>query len=98
MDHADVFVYMGGEVPDDVPHVRVHKSVKITITQYAFRHSLVSIEMHDGVEIIKNDAFYGCLALRRIKLSSVSVIEENAFYECWALEDVEFGDKLEIIE
>jgi len=37
------------------------------------------------------------LALRRIKLSSVSVIEENAFYECWALEDVEFGDKLEII-
>ena len=47
----NVFVYMGGdqEVPRDVTHVRVHKSVKIISTR-AFQnfHHLVSIEMHDG--------------------------------------------------
>ncbi len=56
MDHADdgddddVFVYMGGhqEVPRDVTHVRVHKSVKI-IRARAFMHcrNLVSIAMHE---------------------------------------------------
>ena len=45
MDHADdeddndVFMYMGGDqrVPDDVTHIRVHKSVKI-IRREAFRN------------------------------------------------------------
>ena len=49
-DDDDVFVCMGGdqEVPRDVTHVRIHKSVKI-IGRYAFREcrNLVSIEMHD---------------------------------------------------
>jgi hypothetical protein len=62
MDHAEdgdddeVFVYMGGDqaVPRDVTHVRIHKSVKI-ITRRAFMNcrKLVSIEMHDGVELLK---------------------------------------------
>jgi hypothetical protein len=108
-DHADdegdndndVFVYMGGNqrVPEDVTHVRVHKSVKI-IRGRAFMgcRNLVSIEMHDGVEIIEKYAFWGCKFLRGIKLPGVRVIEESAFYNCTALVDVEFGDKLETIE
>ena len=52
----DVFVYMGGyqEVPLNVKHIRIHKSVKI-IRRHAFGEyvHLVSIEMHDGVEIIE---------------------------------------------
>jgi hypothetical protein len=96
----DVFVYMGGNqrVPHDVTHVRVHKSVKI-ITREAFRESehLVSIEMHDGVEIIEDRAFSGCSSLTGIKLPGVRVIEKFAFHYCTALADVEFGNKLESI-
>jgi hypothetical protein len=106
MDHADdeddddVFIYMGGDqqVPRDVTHVRVHKSVKI-ISAMVFHtcEQLVSIEMHDGVEIIEREAFFGCRSLKEIKLPGVRVIEYGAFYDCTALEDVEFGDKLESI-
>jgi hypothetical protein len=106
MDHADdggdddVFIYMGGdqEVPRDVTRIRVHKSVKI-ITASAFRYCyyLVSMELHDGVEIIEQQAFYNCTVLRGIKLPGVRVIEMYAFANCTALVDVEFGDKLEII-
>jgi hypothetical protein len=104
VDHAgdgnDVFIYMGcdQEVPGNVTHVRVHKSVKI-ITARAFQYCihLVSIEMHDGVEIIEQWAFDQCISLRRIKLAGVRVIEHRAFINCRMLEDVEFGDKLETI-
>ena len=71
MDHAedsdnndDVFIYMGGSVPqhlrETITHARVHKSVKI-ITRDAFHNcrNLVSIEMHDGVEIIEKYASKG---------------------------------------
>jgi hypothetical protein len=107
MDHADdgddgdddVFVYMGGdqEVPWNVTHVRVHKSVKI-IPHDAFEHctNLVSVEIHDGVEEIEEAAFYGT-CLRGIKLSGVRFIGAEAFNSCTSLEDVEFGDKLETI-
>ena len=106
MDHADgganddVFIYTGGdqEVPRDVTHVRVHKSVKI-ITRRAFMHcrNLVSIEMHDGVEMIEEEAFEDCTSLRGIKLLGVRVIGDSAFDSCEALEDVDFGNKLETI-
>ena len=105
MDHADdgandVFVYMGGrqEVPRNVIHVRVHKSVKI-IPRWAFWNcrNLVSVEMHDGVEIIEEEAFDCCRCLKSINLSGVRFIGEGAFNGCRALEDVKFGDKLESI-
>ena len=67
MDHADdggndndVFVYMGGnqEVPRHVTHVRIHKSVKIISREAFYRcRNLLSVEMHDGVEIIEEYAF-----------------------------------------
>jgi hypothetical protein len=99
-DNGDVFIYMGGDqfVPEDVTHVRVHKSVK-TIRHGAFQQcrKLVSIEMHDGVKIIKGCAFRFCTSLKGIKLAGVRIIEEAAFCNCWSLESVEFGNKLETI-
>ena len=98
-DGEDIFVYTGGEqvVPRDVTHVIVDKSVKI-IRLYAFRQRgrLVSIEMHDGVEIIEKGAFLDCTSLSSIKLPGVRVVEDFAF-ESTGLTDVEFGDKLETI-
>jgi hypothetical protein len=94
---------MGGdqEVPRGVTRVRVHKSVNI-IPRDAFRdcYHLVSIEMHDGVEIIEEGAFNywnDCSSLKRLKLPGVRVIGHSAFCGCTALETVEFGDKLETI-
>jgi hypothetical protein len=97
---GDIFVYTGGEqvVPDDVTHVIVDKSVKI-IRQMAFdsRRRLVSIEMHDGIEIIEQGAFFDCTSLRGIiKLPGVRVVEDWAF-RFTGLTDVEFGDQLETI-
>ena len=98
----EIFVYMGGDqrVPDGVRRARIHKSVKI-IRKLAFYHRwyLISVELHDGIEIIEENAFYGCRWLRGgIKLLGVKIIKECAFYNCTALTDVEFGDKLETIE
>ena len=99
-DDDDIFVYMGGdqEVPDGVRRARIHKSVKI-IRSRAFRNrrQLISVEFHDGVEIIEEYAFYGCDSLKSIKLLGVRIIKELAFGYT-GLTDVEFGDQLETIE
>jgi hypothetical protein len=101
-EHADngedVFVYTGGEqvVPRDVTHVIVDKSVKIIRREAVdSRDRLVSIEMHDGIEIIEEYAFFHSLT-GSIKLPGVRVVEGWAFAET-DLTDVAFGDKLETI-
>ena len=100
VDGENIFVYMGGEqlVPRDVTHVIVDKSVKI-IRRSAFFEGdcLVSIEMHDGIEIIEEWAFCYCTSLRgSMRLPSVRVVRSWAFAGT-GLTDVEFGDKLETI-
>ena len=99
-DHHHIFVYTGGEqvVPRDVTHVIVDKSVKI-IRRWAFesRGRLVSIEMHDGIEIIEEFTCSHCTSLKgSIKLPGVRVVGNWAFTRT-ALTAVEFGDKLETI-
>ncbi len=42
--------------------------------------------------------FDKCISLRRIKLLGVKVVEFRAFNNCTFLADVEFGNKLEVIE
>jgi hypothetical protein len=99
-DGVDIFVYMGGEqdVPFDVTHVRIDRSVKIIPARAFFgRRRLVSIKTHDGIEIIETSAFQGCRSLRGIKLPGVREVAHTAFMDCTALSDVEFGDKLETI-
>ena len=97
----EIFVYMGGhqEVPDEVRRARIHKSVKI-IRRRAFhsRQQLMSVEFHDGVEIIEEDAFNWCTSLSgSIKLLGIRIIERKAFWGT-DLTDVEFGDRLHTIE
>ncbi len=98
----EIFVYMGGdqEVPDDVRRARIHKSVK-SIPRYAFykRRNLSSVEFHDEIEIIEEEAFKDCYSLRGcIKLLGVKIVKGSAFDDCRALTDVEFGDVLEAIK
>ena len=97
----DIFVYMGGNqpVPARVRRARIHISVKI-IPRRAFydRHSLISVEFHDGIEIIEEQAFSGCWSLKSVKLLGVRIIKQSAFWNCNSMTDVEFGDKLEAIE
>ena len=101
-DDGEIFVYMGGDqqVPDGVRRARIHISVKI-IRSRAFqnRRHLMSVEFHDGIEIIEENAFACCYSLRgSIKLLGVKIIKEYAFCRCTHLTDVEFGNKLEAIE
>eukprot|EP00986_Skeletonema_menzelii_P001710 scaffold468_cov133-Skeletonema_menzelii.AAC.2 len=101
-DDDEIFVYMGGDqrVPGGVRRARIHKSVKIVPREAFFlRRQLISVEFHDDIEIIEEEAFYGCTSLRgSIKLLGVKIIKAWAFYNCYGLTDVEFGDKLETIE
>ena len=101
-DGDEIFVYMGGaqRVPDLVRRARIHISVKI-IRRGAFLHrtNLISVEFHDGIEIIEEGAFLWCISLRgSIKLLDIRIIKAEAFYNCKGLTDVEFGNKLETIE
>ncbi len=87
-------------MPERVRRARIHQSVKI-VRANAFRSRLhlISVEFHDDIEIIEENAFFGCLSLRgSIKLLGVKVIKVRAFYFCSDLTDVEFGNKLETIE
>ena len=96
----EIFVYMGGDqqVPDGVRRARIHKSVKIVRARaFIGRHDLISVEFHDGVEIIGEWAFGGC-AFRHVKLLGIKIIKKWAFCHCFDLTVVEFGDKLETIE
>ena len=97
----EIFVYMGGDqrVPSGVRRARIHKDVKI-IPALAFQHrqKLISVEFHDGVEIIERYAFCGCRSLRSVKLFGVKIIKVRAFCYCDSLTDVECGDQLETIE
>ena len=54
-----IFVYTGQEnVPNDVIRVRVHPSIKVIRARAFFRQRrLISAELHDGLEVIKNNAF-----------------------------------------
>jgi hypothetical protein len=106
-DHADdggdddVFLYMGGGIPhhlkDTITHVRIDESISfVRLDAFQFCRNLVSVELHDGVDLIEEFAFNDCTSLREINLPGVRVIDHLAFSDCTALTDV-FGDKLETI-
>ena len=100
-DDDDVFFYMGGDqqLPDGVRRAKIHKSVKIVRARaFKGRRHLISVEFHDGVEIIEEEAFHGCHSLRSVKLQGVKSIKKRAFSQCYSLTDAEFDDKLETIE
>ena len=101
-DDDEIFVYMGGnqQVPRHIRRARIHKSVKIVRARaFICRYELISVEFHDGVEIIEEDAFGDCWLLKSpIKLLGVKIIKARAFWGCRSMAGVEFGDKLQTIE
>ncbi len=97
----DVFVYMGGdqEVPEGVKRARIHKSVKnIPYRAFCDRIYLICVEFHDEIEIIDEEAFKHCTALKSVILLGVKIIKASAFKCCVSLTDVKFGDRLETID
>jgi hypothetical protein len=84
VDGGDIFVYLGGEqeVPRNVTHVRIDRSVKIIPERAFFRRTeLLSVETHDDLEKIERDAFNHCTSLRGIKLQGVRIVEQEAFFD-----------------
>lgn len=93
-----VFLYKGGQAPQHITCARIDKSVKIIDGEaFSSNSHLISVELHDSVELIRIMAFCNCTSLRRIKLLGVKDIEMGAFYNCVSLADVELGDELETI-
>ena len=94
---VEVFVYTEGvAVPHDVVRVRVHPSVTvIPLCTFEYRDALVEIELCEGLLEIGLNAFYECVALKRITIpSTVTSIQEWAFYDCIGLEEIELCEGL----
>lgn len=96
-----IFVYMGGNqrVPDGVRRARIHETVN-TILAGAFenRRRLISVEFHDGIEIVEERAFYGCPSLRGgILLKGVKIVKKEAFENCLALTSIKMPSARTII-
>jgi hypothetical protein len=101
LDDAAYLVYTGQEnVPDGVIRVRVHPSVRVIRGKAFFgRRRLMSVEFHDGITVIEEEAFAWCTSLREILIPPyVRVIEAGAFENCSGLTTVILGDGLEEIE
>ena len=95
-----IFVYTGGNqrVPDDVRHARIHESVNI-IGAGAFenRRRLISVEFHDGIEIVEERAFYGCPLTGDIILMGVKIVKKGAFEKCLAIRSIKMPSARTII-
>eukprot|EP00577_Skeletonema_sp_RCC1716_P020745 CAMPEP_0113427974 /NCGR_PEP_ID=MMETSP0013_2-20120614/31613_1 /TAXON_ID=2843 ORGANISM="Skeletonema costatum, Strain 1716" /NCGR_SAMPLE_ID=MMETSP0013_2 /ASSEMBLY_ACC=CAM_ASM_000158 /LENGTH=299 /DNA_ID=CAMNT_0000316487 /DNA_START=82 /DNA_END=981 /DNA_ORIENTATION=+ /assembly_acc=CAM_ASM_000158 len=98
-DHIRRYNYAGedDEVPDDVTHITVDKSVTV-IPEDAFsrNRNIVEVIFDENVKGVEECAFYMCPSLRRVIMPGVEVVERSAFNCCEALTGVECG-KLEII-
>jgi len=94
-----IFIYSGGEVPQDVIHVLIDECMG-SIPERAFfgRRLLETVECSVSVRRIGRNSFTHCHSLRWIKMPGVIDIDILAFANCGNLEDVEFGDKLETIK
>ena len=99
-DDAANFVYTGQEnVPDGVIRVRVHPSIKVIRVRAFLRQTLLmSVELHDGLEVIEKEAFEECRSLREMLFPpSVRAIKEGAFCWCSVLTTAILNDGLEVI-
>ena len=84
-DDAANFVYAGQEhVPDGVIRVLVQPSIKVIHARAFFRQSqLIGVELHDGLNVIEEEAFFQCRSLQEILFPpSVRAIRAFAFSWC----------------
>eukprot|EP00984_Skeletonema_dohrnii_P030269 scaffold21639_cov77-Skeletonema_dohrnii-CCMP3373.AAC.3 len=93
----EYYTFTGGVVPRHVTRVLIDKSITVIPARAFSRHrNIIEVICHDGVVRVGEEAFSGCISLRRVIMPGVKVIERNAFWNCDALTNVECG-KLEII-
>lgn len=65
---------------------------------FAYNESLKSVNIHNGVSIIKTGGFAHCTSLESIKIpDSVTTIGASCFYGCTNLENIEIGNGVEHI-
>jgi len=99
-DDAACFVYTGQEnVPDGVIHVRVHPSIRVIRAKAFLRQiRLISVDLHDGLEVIEMDAFCDCRSLREMLFPpSGRAIKDWAFDGCLGLTTAILNDGLEVV-
>lgn len=97
-DNHDIFIYTGvEEVPQDVQHVLIQSTNTIPDRAFFGRRLLQTVQCSQHVRRIGRNSFTHCHSLRWIALPGVIDIDILAFANCGNLEDVEFGDKLEMI-
>jgi len=92
-----IYVYRGGQAPDNITHAIIDKSVKV-IDEEAFENNknLLSVDTHDGIDSISRAAFGGCVSLAHLDIRSVRILHSYAFADS-GLTEVDC-DNLEIIE
>jgi hypothetical protein len=99
-DNAANFVYTGqGKVPRGVIHVRILPSIKVIRVRAFLRQTLLmSVELHDGLEVIEKEAFEECRSLREIDIPpSVRAIKDHTNQDCSGLTTAILNDGLEKI-
>jgi len=91
-----IYVYRGGRAPNNITHAVIDKSVKV-IDEGAFRNNpfLHTVEMHDGIDRVREEAFHLCHSLLYVNLRRVQILDSLAFANS-GLTHVD-GDDLEII-
>ena len=97
-DNTHIFIYTGiEEVPQNVLHVLIQSTNTIPDRAFFGRRLLQTVQCSKNVTNIGRNSFTHCHSLRWIALPGVVDIDILAFANCGNLEDVEFGDKLEMI-
>ena len=94
------FLYTGQpreEIPEDITHGAVDSSIT-WFGAFQSLYKLTSVELQHGLQIIGNDAFFGCISLRNIKVpSTVDVIGERAFRQCRSLVELDLPEGIILI-
>jgi hypothetical protein len=97
-DNDEIFVYSGGEVPQDVTHVRIHQSLHdIPDRSFLGRTKLITVTFHDGLHSIGDFTFGDCTSLQKLKIPPGTAIGNYAFAGCINLTDVELGEGVDMI-
>jgi len=91
-----IYVYRGGRAPNNITHAVIDESVKV-IDEGAFRDNpfLHTVEMHDGIDRVREVAFECCESLLYVNLRRIKILDSFAFSDS-GLTHVD-GDDLEII-
>lgn len=81
--------------------IRLLFPIRLSIRKKHFLNNseLLSVQMSNGIKMIKEEAFRGCIRLKKIIFSSeIRKIGRGAFLGCSSLESVELPNRINVIE